>query len=157
LTTNNLFIQLDLVRERTLQQLAAATEETADLVPQGFRNTLRWNLGHILTVQENLVFKLSGETFRLPESYPALFNNGTSPADWQTAPPSLETLKQQLAEQPQRIKDALASRLEDKLVQPFKGIETVSGIIGFTLYHEGVHTGYMMAMRKLLPAGQTVK
>ncbi|MFD0675769.1 MULTISPECIES: DinB family protein [unclassified Paenibacillus] len=148
MTKETLFLQLDLVRERTLQQLDLTSEETADVMPPGYRNTLRWNLGHILTVQENLVFKLCGEPFSLPDEYPGLFNNGTKPADWQTEPPTLELIKQQLAEQTERIKDKLSLRLDEMLPQPFKGIDTVGGMIGFSLYHEGVHTGYMMSLRK---------
>jgi hypothetical protein len=150
MSKEDLFLQLDLTRERTLQQLEATTEETADQMPPGYRNTLRWNLGHILTVQETLCLKLAGDSFDLPETYPAFFANGTKPADWQAEPPSLDTLKLQLTEQSLRIKQKLADRLGEKLAQPFRGIETVGGIIVFSLYHEGLHTGYMMAMRKTI-------
>ncbi|NOU93911.1 DinB family protein [Paenibacillus sp. LMG 31456] len=152
MTNDSLFLQLDLVRERTLQQLELVTEEIADQIPLGYRNNLRWNLGHILTVQENLVFKLIGEPVSLPETYSSLFNNGTSPADWQIEPPAIETIKLQLTQQTERIKDKLSQRLDEKLQQPFKGIDTVGGMISFTLYHEGIHTGYMMSMRKTIQA-----
>jgi hypothetical protein len=150
MSKEELFLQLDLVRERTLQQLEAATEESADQMPPGYKNTLRWNLGHILTVQETLCLKLAGDPFDLPETYPALFANGTKPADWQIEPPSLDTLKLQLTQQSLRIKQKLADRLDEKLAQPFRGIGTVGGMIIFSLYHEGTHTGFMMAMRKTI-------
>jgi hypothetical protein len=35
-------------------------------------------------------------------------------------------------------------------VQPFKGIDTLGGIIGFSLYHEGVHMGIMVGLRKTI-------
>jgi uncharacterized damage-inducible protein DinB len=146
----DLFLQLDMVRQRTFQQLEGITEETADITPHGYRNTMRWNLGHILTVQENLCFKLAGHPFELPETYPDFFASGTKPADWQTEPPSLETLKAQLTEQSLRIKQKLSERLDEKPPAPFRGIDTVGGMITFSLYHEGLHTGYMMAMRKTL-------
>jgi hypothetical protein len=143
-----LFLQMDLIRERTLQQLEMINEAIADQMPSGYSNTLRWNIGHILTVQENLCFKLIGEPFGLPEDFPAFFANGTRPGDWNSAPPTLETLKSLLIEQPLRIKQKLALRLEEKLAQPFKGIDTLRGVIGFSLYHEGVHTGIIMGLRK---------
>ncbi|MDF2963068.1 MAG: DinB family protein [Paenibacillus sp.] len=146
----DLFLQMDLIRERTLQQIESVTEETADIIPPGHRNTLRWNLGHILTVHENLCFKQIGAPFSLPETYPALFGNGTKPSDWQIAPPSLETLTLELKQQPLRIKQALSGRLDERLPQPFKGIETLRGVIGFSLYHEGVHTGIIMSLRKAI-------
>jgi len=152
MTNEILFLQLDLVRERTLQQLELTTEETADIMPAGYNNTLRWHLGHIATVQESLCFKLAGEPFKLPETYPGLFANGTKPADWTLQPPTLEELKSILTEQPLRIKQKLYSRTADKLVQPFKGMDTVGAVIAFSLYHEGVHTGYMMSMRKTIAA-----
>lgn len=145
-----LFHQLELVRERTIQLLDLVTEDTADLMPSGYNNTLRWHLGHIATIQENMCLKLAGEPFGLPETFPVLFANGTKPADWQIEPPSLETLKSILTEQPLRIKQKLYNRTEDLLAAPFKGIDTVGGMMGFSLYHEGVHTGFMMSLRKTI-------
>jgi hypothetical protein len=150
MSKENLFLQMDLVRERTLQQLEMINEETADRMPQGYSNTLRWNLGHILTVQENLCFKLIGESFELPEAFPAFFANGTRPGDWKNTPPTLDTLKSLLIQQPLRIKQKLSLRLEERLEQHFKGIDRLDGVIGFSLYHEGMHTGIMMGLRKAI-------
>jgi hypothetical protein len=150
MTKEILMLQIDLIRERTLQQLEITNEETADHMPPGFSNTLRWNLGHIVTVHENLCFKMIGEPFDLPESFPAFFANGTRPSDWKSAPPSLETLKSLLIQQPLRMKEKLLPRLEERLPQPFKGMDILGGVIGFSLYHEGVHTGIMMGLRKAI-------
>lgn len=147
-----LFLQLNLVRERTLKLLELVTEETADIMPAGYNNTLRWHLGHIVTVQENLCFKLAGDPFKLPESFPGFFANGTKPADWTSQPATLAELKDILTEQPLRIKQELYNRTEDKLMQPFRGMDTVGDMIGFSLYHEGVHTGFMMSLRKTIDA-----
>jgi hypothetical protein len=150
MTKEILLLQIDLIRERTLQQLEMINEETADQMPLGYSNTLRWNIGHILTVHENLCFKLIGESFGLPESFPAFFGNGTRPADWKSAPPTLDTLQSLLIDQPLRIKEKLSLRFEEKLAQPFKGMDTLGGVIGFSLYHEGVHTGIIMGLRKTI-------
>lgn len=147
-----LFLQMDIARDRTLQLLEAITEEAADVLLPGYNNTLRWHLGHIATVHENLCLRRTGETFELPDNYPALFANGTKPAEWNETPPSLATLRTLLAEQPARLKDKLASRLDGRLPEPFRGLETVAGIVGFSIAHEGIHTGYMMSMRRGIAA-----
>ncbi|MFF3923476.1 DinB family protein [Paenibacillus lactis] len=44
--------QLDFARASTLAAAKDVTEQEADIVPEGFANSIRWNLGHIYTVHE---------------------------------------------------------------------------------------------------------
>lgn len=40
--------QYDLIRGLFLEDVTKTTEEEADIVPEGFKNNIRWNIGHIL-------------------------------------------------------------------------------------------------------------
>lgn len=149
-----LFLQLGIVRARTLKYLGDITEEQADIIPAGFKNNIRWNLGHILTVQEQLVYYFSGEKLYIPEHYPSLFANKTSPADWTSElnVPSLETLRKQLQEQTERIQKDFADRLSESVPKPFRlgedrELKTVEELISFTLYHEGIHQGFINGLK----------
>ncbi|MGE5702799.1 MAG: DinB family protein [Clostridia bacterium] len=145
--------QYDMVRGNTLAYAKHFPPEMTRIVPDGFNNNILWNLGHILTVQEMLLF-FTKEPEHLPQSYLSLFGKDTKPADWPDDVPSVEVIVQHLEEQIGRIKDHFFNRLDENLPQPFKmrgkEISTYGEMIMFSLYHEGMHTGYMMALKRAL-------
>ncbi|MBA4495203.1 DinB family protein [Paenactinomyces guangxiensis] len=149
--------QMVMFRGRLLEFIQTVTEAEADRMPKGFNNTIRWNMGHILTVTENFLFGFTNTEIKLPQNYKELFSPGTKPADWTGDVPSLETLTSQLQDQTERIKDIFGSRLEEKLVKPFQfpngfTIETVSQVISFLTVHEGIHMSWMKALKRVIEA-----
>lgn len=142
-----IFQQINLIRKATLKEMDHLTEEQADKQPEGFKNTIRWNLGHIYVVQNSLIAKFGGKPVETPSSYLKLFSPGTKPADWQGDVPSLSELKKELEEQPLKLKEALAGQLDDEAAEAFLSLPTVGEILNFTLYHEGVHTGMIKALK----------
>jgi uncharacterized damage-inducible protein DinB len=152
-----IFNQAAYVRSNTLRTLDFITEESADKMPSGFRNTIRWHLGHIYLTQEWLVFYHGNERANIPEAFPALFGPGSNPADWKTEPPTLDTLRSLLAEQPSRISETFAGRLDETAKKPFKvnhqlELSTVGSILIFTLQHEGQHYGFINGLRRAIEA-----
>ncbi|MGN7470064.1 DinB family protein [Brevibacillus sp. SAFN-007a] len=149
--------QYDLIRRLFLESVSKTTEEEADIVPTGFRNNIRWNVGHIFLTQGYLLFGPTG--VECPQSYAALFSPGTKPADWQGDIPSLETLHAQLTEQHARIKERLQGRLNEPLPKPFelgdKGVmHTYGEMMVFTLFHEGMHFSAISSLRKAIAAAK---
>lgn len=145
-----IFQQINLVRQNTLNEMIDLSVEQADQMPEGFNNTIRWNLGHIYTVQNALVSKFGGINIETPARYLELFAPGTKPADWQGEVPTLDELKQTLEEQPEKLKEALSGKLDEKAVEPFKSLSTIGEILNFTMYHEGLHMGTIKGLRHLL-------
>jgi len=144
--------QLQFIRNATLYALDNTTEEMADIMPKGFRNTIRWQFGHILVSQEGLLFRLTNKPMAIPKSYITLFGMGSSPAGWTEEPPSLETLRADLQEQTSRIVETFSGKLSEKLPAPFNlrskiEFQTVGEVLTFTLYHEGVHCGAINALK----------
>ncbi len=140
----------------TLNAVDNLDEKTVDVKPPGFRNTIRWNIGHIITSQELLLSKFTGiSAMSLPESYIELFSPGTKPDDWQQEAPPLEELKRKLKEQPERIEEALSGKLEDPVAKPFKigaqgELSRTGEILNFTIYHEGLHQGHISALQRAI-------
>lgn len=135
---------LDTVRTLTLSVLDNTPEEFADRIPEGYRNSIRWNFGHILYIQERLAYEVTGGKGHLPEEYARLFAAGTSPADWNETPPTLADIKEQMLLQSERIKQSHASGLDHPLPQPFTNklgitFDTVGGCLLFSFFHEGLH------------------
>lgn len=87
------------VRQVVLQQVQAIPEELFDIQPEGFNNTIRWNIGHIIYWMDKYSTHSFGSPSAIPTQYEVLFNSGTKPSDWTITPPSKEELTQLLKEQ----------------------------------------------------------
>lgn len=143
-----IFKQLNVIRQNTLNEMEGLSEKEADQMPKGFNNTIRWNLGHIYTVQNALLAQFGGKNIEIPGHFAELFVPGTKPADWEDNVPSLDDLKHFLEEQPSKLKEALSEQLDEDAAKPFKSFTTVGEILNFTLYHEGMHLGAIKGLKK---------
>lgn len=141
-------------RGATLSVVGDVSETEADAIPNGFRNNIRWHLGHIYVVQENMMFGLSKLHRTLPEGYLDWFNRGTSPADWKTPPVSLDVLKEALRTQTDRIVETFHDKLDQPLVQPFElpglVVTKVGELLNFSVFHEGQHMGIIKGLKYAL-------
>ncbi|WCN39357.1 DinB family protein [Aneurinibacillus uraniidurans] len=150
---NFLFNHLNFARNVTLRIAQEVTEEQADIIPEGFNNNIRWNLGHIYLIQEQFAFHFIDEPKLIPDGFRELFGLGTKPADWTIQPPTLSEIIELLQEQPVRIKEKLENRLTETLTTPFTfpglAMNTVGEILTLSLYHEGAHAETIKALKKL--------
>lgn len=48
----NMIKQFDMTRDTLLKSTHSISEADADVMPQGFNNTIRWHIGHILTATD---------------------------------------------------------------------------------------------------------
>ena len=123
------------------------------VVPAGHRNNILWNLAHVVTAQQLLVYKLSGLDMYVSDEFVGQFRGGTSPADWQSTP-DIIFIKSLLQELPDRFE----KDLEAGIFSEYQGYTTSTGLelntfedgVGFNHFHEGVHTGVIMALKKLV-------
>ncbi|MBM7585141.1 putative damage-inducible protein DinB [Bacillus pakistanensis] len=148
-----LFQQMEFIRARTIAALDATTEEMADVIPNGFRNSIRWNLGHIYLAQENLLHHFIKEEPILPKHFLELFHFNTDPTIWEHSPPSLTELKGLLEEQPNRVKEKFTGRLDEVGKEPFRLTEkvqftTLGEVLSFTNWHEGLHQGAITTIKR---------
>ncbi|MGM0843416.1 MAG: DinB family protein [Bacillota bacterium] len=150
---SQLFKQMDFIRMRTIAALDNTSEEMADFVPDGFKNSIRWNLGHIFLSSENLIHSFAGKNAHIPEGYQELFGFNTSPDTWESTPPSLPELRNLLSEQPNRLKETFMGRLSEKGEKPFQmtkeiSFETLAEVVSFANWHEGLHQGTITTIKR---------
>jgi hypothetical protein len=149
-----LFKQLEIIRKTTLSAIEDVTEEMADMVHKGFRNNIRWHVGHIYVVQEKFAFANFDLPMELTPELTNFFGPGTTPLDWNTLTPTLSELTLLLQHQQSRIQNALENRLHEKANHPFTTksgltLETVEEFLSFSLYHEGVHVSAIKCFKTL--------
>lgn len=148
-----LWNQLQDVRQFTLQVCGDMNPEQVDVVPQGFNNSIRWNVGHIILDQDTWFHYLIADEAEIPTTYEKFFGFGTSPATWTEEPPTWEELMERLKMQPEVLKHKFSGRLEEPLQRESElGMNTIGEIIPRTLYHEWYHLGYIQSIKRCLNA-----
>lgn len=148
--SNFIVSQFEQTYNGLMDEIEGLDEKQLDIQPSGFNNTIRWQIGHLLTVNEQGLFGFPNDSEHLPKRYENLFASGTKPADWPADVPSLSELTEQLTNQLERIKQIPAEKFEEKLPESMWGATTYGELAAVVAYHEGYHIGQIYAMKKLL-------
>lgn len=156
LVTPMVDFQLDLLgrtRRRMLELVDGLSTEQLLHVPAGFHNNLLWQLGHVAVAAQALCYERSGLPPRLPVWFKPLFGKGSSPAQW-TGRIDPDEVRAWMLES----LDMLRRDFEAHAFTEYTPYETSTGsritrigeALDYVLWHEGVHLGNMMALRKLV-------
>ncbi len=153
MTRKQIVDTMNAVRGFLLQTIEGLDENQFLRVPKGFRNNILWNLGHIVCVQCELVYKPSGKSLPLPDWYHEKFYDGTSPEGWDTKP-SIEDIVGRV----KTMNDTVIGDLQQGVFRTFRPFELLPGFsledpeqaLNFHTVHEGIHLGTVMALRKLV-------
>jgi hypothetical protein len=103
--------QLKFVRKCTIDYVKNMNVNRLEVVPAGLNNNIKWNLGHVYIVFEKFAFQLTGEKVNIPDTFPELFNPGTSPEDWSIESPKKDELITLLNEQIVKVESLLSERI----------------------------------------------
>ena len=131
----------------------SSTEELLT-IPEGFNNNILWNIGHVVVSQQTLTYGLAGQPLHVPDEFLGLYRKGTSPKDWQSTP-DIVLLKSLLIELPETfIQDYKAGHFSNYKSYTSDGtgavLNTIEDGIAFNDFHEGLHLGTILTLRKLL-------
>ncbi|MFE1630100.1 DinB family protein [Brevibacillus reuszeri] len=150
--TDFIFDILKSRHNQLIELVAQCPEDKRNDVPEGFKNSIHWHIGHVLAVTEFHVFDLSEFSLnkRLPASYQYFFAYGTKPSDWHSEPPAWDVLIDQLRKQPDEIRELLEGKLDVPVKENFLKAETYSELIVSTVLHATDHIGFVSAMLKAL-------
>jgi len=129
------------------------TLEQLNTIPDGFSNNLIWNIGHIIVVQQMLVYNLSGLPMMVSEEMVNKYKRGTKPEHSATQE-EVNTMKELLWTTLEQTKKDFAA----EIFKTFTEFTTMSGYtmktaqdaMEFNNYHEAIHTGIMMQIRKFI-------
>jgi uncharacterized damage-inducible protein DinB len=134
-----LFNQRRTYRQELLDTVAGVDEAAANVVPKGFRNNVRWHLGHVELDQAAWLAALTGEPSDVPPGHAHWFDFGTEPSHLDGDTPSCTDLCARLAEQPERNRRRYGHRLEERFEPTEMGMRTVEQVLVRTVFHEGIH------------------
>lgn len=140
-------------RSYLLENISALSADQLNRIPNGFSNNIIWNVAHIVAAQQGVCYRRAGLPVVVGDEFFELYKPGSKP--------ERECTEQEIA----YIIQLLASTLERLELDYNKGllknympwttrygvdINNIEDAISFLLYHEGLHAGIIMAMKKLV-------
>ncbi len=155
----------DVVREQTLglramigKLLSEIPAEKADLLPPTWKSNARWQVGHLVVTPQLLTYGISGAPLAVPAEYRTWFGKGSSPADWTGQPiPEFGAMIGEMAPLTEKVFADFKARWDEPFAKPYTTsvgvvLNTPGEALNFSLAHDGIHTGLILALRRALAA-----
>jgi hypothetical protein len=122
-------------------------------IPQGFSNNIIWNVGHIIVVEQLLVYKLSGLSPMIFDEMILKYQKGSRP-DGNATPEDLQEIKNMLFATIEKTQADFNAGI-------FQNYHEFTNSLGFTLrsaeeaisfnyFHEATHLGIIMSLIKFV-------
>jgi hypothetical protein len=129
------------------------TDEQLNKIPDGYNNNIVWNMGHLIASQQGLCYIRSDKPIVVDEGYMKLFRPNTKP-EGIISSAAIDTIKKLLLP----TIDRMESDYKQNHFSNFKtfinryGVEirTIEDCINFMVFHEGLHIGYIQALKKAI-------
>ena len=141
-TSRNIYLKI--IENYSLEQL--------NKIPEGFSTNLAWNLGHIIVSQQGLVYRLSGLPMNISSEMMEKYKNGSKPTA--TTQEEIEELKVLLFSLLNQTKEDYANGKFTSYNEYTTGtgfhLANLKDAMAFNNYHEGIHLGFMMNIRKFI-------
>ncbi|TDQ33722.1 DinB family protein [Aureibacillus halotolerans] len=142
------------VRQMVIGQLEAMPNEVWDVQPDGFKNTIHWNAGHIVFCSEYFLSTGIKVDQSLIKTYAPFFNTGTSPSEWNANAPGKEEFLEQLKRQMSLFSDISSDTFETPLEPALQigplTFRTFGEAFNFSTVHETLHSATISCMLKTL-------
>ena len=149
-------IQFDILiktRAIVLHYISGLSLDQMHVIPEGFNNHIAWNIAHLVVTQQLLHYKLSGKDCLVSDDLITAYKKGSKPSNIfsQEEFDEVITLFKGL---PQTLEEDYESSIfsEYSSYKTSTGfvIDTMEKAIIFNNFHESLHLGVIMSLRKLV-------
>ena len=133
----------DLLENLTLEQL--------NKVPEGFNNNIIWNVAHTIVTQQLLVYKLSAMPMIVSDDLVEMYRKGTK-VERDVTQAEVDLIKGLLFSTIEKTKEDYENRIfrtyHEYTVTTKSTLTNVDEAIAFNNFHEGIHLGYVLALKR---------
>ena len=141
------------IRKTYLRDIEGLTLEQLNFIHPSQKNNIIWNVGHSIVIQQLLCYSLSNIYCPVEKEILVKYKNGSTP-DGNCSQEEVDYIKKMLLESV----DILEKDLKEGLFKTYKEytvgfgthLTSVEDAIIFNNAHEGLHYGYLLAIKKLL-------
>ncbi len=149
----NQFNILKTSRKITLKVIENLSLEQLHTIPKGFKNNIIWNLTHLVVTQQLLHYKLSGLECLISKDLIQKYTKGTVPSEKMSAN-NFETVKELFLKLPETLEKNYNAGVfkEYHTYNTSTGyvLDSIETAVPFNNFHEGLHLGTIMALKKLV-------
>lgn len=140
-------------RKSLVKILQNLTSEQMLKIPEPHRNSVFWNVAHLMVTQQLLFYRLSGLPLQIEEGFVERYGKGSIATE--------EVSKQDMSFVLENIVPLCEKSEEDYkngLFRGYKPYMTSTGIeltsieeaLQFSTFHDGIHLGVVLSLRKLV-------
>ncbi|MET2986532.1 DinB family protein [Aureibaculum conchae] len=148
--------QFDILRANRLLILKIIDNyslEQLNKIPEGFKNNIAWNIAHLVVTQQLLCYKFSGLPLYVSDKMVEKYKKGTAP--------KIDITQQELNDTKKFLLNLVDQFEDDYGKNIFKSyqsyttsanvtLNSISDAIEFNNFHEGIHLGYILALKKMV-------
>lgn len=135
----------DLLENLTLEQL--------NKVPEGFNNNIIWNVAHTIVTQQLLVYNLSAIPMIISDELVEMYRKGTK-VERDVTQAEVDLIKGLLFSTIEKTKEDYENRVfqtyHEYTVTTKNTLTNVDEAIAFNNFHEGIHLGYVLALKRCI-------
>lgn len=141
------------VRQPILTLVEGLSPDALNKVPEGFNNNIIWNMAHLVSAQQGICYVRAGLKPRIEEQYLIPYRPGTKP-EGPADSTELERVKESMISSIEMVVPDLENNLFTNYT-PWTtryglSIATIDEALGFLLFHEGLHFGTILALKKFV-------
>lgn len=140
-------------RKTFLKTIEGLSIEELNTIPKGFKNNIVWNMNHLTVTQQLLCHKLSGEACLVEDSFIEKYRKGTHP-DHKVDLELFEEQKKLFLELPKKTEELLAKghfkNFHTYMTSANVELDSFETALQFNNFHEGIHFGSILALKKVI-------
>lgn len=124
-------------------------------IPAGFNNNLAWNVGHIIANQQILCYRNAGVKPVIEDEFIDKYKTGTRPESF-IDERKFDAFKKYLIETIDKFEEDSTTNMFQNYkafdLRSYPGVRltNISDAASFVSFHDGLHVGYSMALKRAL-------
>ncbi len=150
---HKLFETAVFTRKSLLGILDAISVEQMLRIPEPHRNSVFWNVAHLMVTQQLLFYRLSGLPLRIEEGWVERYGKGSSASE-QVSAQDIDFVRKNIVS----LCEQAQQDFEKGLFKSYKPYMTSTGIeltsleeaLEFSAFHDGIHLGVVLSLKKLV-------
>jgi hypothetical protein len=122
-------------------------------IPTNFRNSIFWNIAHVLVTQQLLCYKLSGQKLHIDKSMVEKYAKGTIPTEHIEISDILyvrEHLVKAITLTREDYKKGIFNTFSEYPTSTGIVLKNIEDALSFSAYHDGIHLGVVLSLKKMI-------
>ena len=150
---DKLFDTAIFTRMSLLKIMETRSYEQLVKIPHGFRNSIFWNIAHLLVTQQLLCYRLSGLDLTIDEEMVGKYGKGAN-ATSKVSTEDIDYVRANLLKLAEKLKEDY----ENGKFENYKSYMTSANIelcdiqdaLTFSNFHDGIHLGVVLSIMKIV-------